>query len=436
MSRPLRIAMFVGTFPVPSETFILRQIAGLIDLGHTVELFAETRGDATLPVQPEVIQHGLLERTTYLDLPPECSPWELPAQPEDGETWIPGAASGIPNRRRLEEARQIQSRCRMCCPDLVDEVSSERHYGYRAASLSALHRLDRLCRTGKRYDIVHAHFGPVGESYRFVRRLWNTPLVVSFHGYDFCTIPRKEGRNCYQRLFAETDLVTANSDHTAGELRKLGCPDAKLRKLPMGLDPDAFAFRERTLDRPVRLITVARLVPIKGHEFCLRALAELRESHPGIHYDIVGDGPLRAPLEQLSKELGLGEVATFHGALPGPDAQVLLNSAHVSLLCSVSVEGDQEGQGLSLLEAQACGLPVIATRHGALPEGVQDGESGWLVPERDAAALAKQIRAAIEQSSRWPSMGRAGRNFVAGRFDLRTLNRQLAELYEEAILGE
>jgi colanic acid/amylovoran biosynthesis glycosyltransferase len=435
MNRPLRIATFVGAFPVPSETFILRQITGLLDLGHEVDLYADARVDSAGPTQPEVERYRLLERTTFMDLPPECAPWELPAWPEDDETWVPGASEPIPNRERLARAECVKVRCHERAPALTEQVLNEADYGYRARSLSALHRLDRLCSIDRRYHVLHAHFGPVGESFRFARELWKAPLVVSFHGYDFSTVPRREGRDCYARLFEAADLITVNSDFTRGEVHKLGCPEAKLRKLPMGLDPGAFEFKERRASGPVRLITVARLVEIKGHEFCLRAVAEARRNQPELHYDIVGDGPQRKKLEALTDELMLRDIVTFHGTQTGPALKSLLDAAHLLMLCSVNVEGDQEGQGLALLEAQACGLPVIATRHGALPEGVLDDKSGWLVPERDVPALAGRIGFALDHAGEWPAMGIAGRRFAEERFDIRELNRQLVSHYDEAVAG-
>ena len=104
MSRPLRIAFFVGSFPVVSETFILRQITGLLDLGHEVDIFADTRAANDAPTQPEVVSHRLLERTTFMDMPPESAPWELPVRPFTGETWLPGSETAIPNSRRLFQA--------------------------------------------------------------------------------------------------------------------------------------------------------------------------------------------------------------------------------------------------------------------------------------------------------------------------------------------
>ena len=108
-------------------------------------------------------------------------------------------------------------------------------------------------------------------------------------------------------------------------------------------------------------------------------------------------------------------------------------SAHIFVLTSVSIEGDQEGQGLVLQEAQACGLPVVATQHGAFPEGILAGQSGFLVPERDVNALTDRLGFLIEHPEMWPAMGRYGRAFVEAGYDIRQLNRELTGIYAQAI---
>ncbi len=149
----------------------------------------------------------------------------------------------------------------------------------------------------------------------------------------------------YEQLFRAADVITVNSEFTRSHLEKLGCPGGKLRKLPVGLDLGEFPFSERVrrANEPVRLLTVARLVEIKGHEFTLRAVAKVREHQTELHYDIVGDGPLRPKLEQLIAELGLKNAVTLHGARDGAFVRALMHEAHLALLGSVSVEGDQEG---------------------------------------------------------------------------------------------
>jgi colanic acid/amylovoran biosynthesis glycosyltransferase len=434
MSDPLRIGVFVGSFPVVSETFILRQITALLEAGHAVHIFSDTQ-PAKGPIHREVKSYNLAERTTYIDAPAESIVWEMPVHPLLARTWPPGETRSIANWRRVAKAIPSLARCVFRAPRLTCRVLNKTLYRYQASSLSGLYRLATLCHDPGGYDVLHAHFGPVGNSYRFARALWRAPLVVSFHGYDFSTRPRQEGWSMYEDLFRTADLVTVNSGFTQSAVEKLGCPPEKLRRLPVGLELADFPFRERKLrpGEPVRLLTVARLTEIKGHEYALRAVAQLRPGLAGLRYDIVGDGPLRHSLETLARELGLTGVVVFHGAQAGEAIANLLAQAHLFLLTSVNVEGDQEGQGLVLQEAQACGLPVIATEHGALPEGLLNQRSGFLVPERDVEALAARLRWLIENHAGWPSLGRSGRAFVENGYDIRKLNAQLVGLYSEAV---
>jgi len=426
---------FVASFPVVSETFIQRQITGLLDLGHQVDIYADTRAEANTPVHAEVARYRLLERATFMDMPPESAPWELPVWPVTGRTWLPGSETSVHNAVRLGQALPIFFRCLAHSPRLTFQVLSRREYRYQATSLSALYRLAALSSKSKKYDVLHAHFGPVGNSFRFAKELWQAPMMASFHGYDFSTRPRKEGTDMYRKLFETVDAISVNSEYTRQQVQKLGGPADKLHKLPVGLDPNEFPFRERTprSGEAIRLLTVARLTEIKGHEYVLRALAKLRERRLNLRYDIVGDGPLRKKLEQLIGQLALQTSVVLHGACAGAQIQRWMAEAHLFVLASVSVQGDQEGQGLVLQEAQAAGLPVIATKHGALPEGMLPDRSGFLVPERDVDALAERLHFLVEHPGTWPMMGRAGRQFVEAHYDIRKLNALLEGLYFQTI---
>jgi colanic acid/amylovoran biosynthesis glycosyltransferase len=122
------------------------------------------------------------------------------------------------------------------------------------------------------------------------------------------------------------------------------------------------------------------------------------------------------------------------GPMSEEAVQTLLNEAHIFVLASVTArDGDREGQALVLQEAQASGLPVVATRHNGIPEGVVEGSSALLVPERDEAALADAIEQLVVHPDRWQEMGRRGRSFVAERFEIGALNQRLLEIYGEAI---
>ncbi len=436
MNAPLRIGIFVGTFPVASETFILRQITGLLDLGHDVHIFANARGDGDV-VHDSVQRYELMKRTTFIDGPVESVVWELPVRPLRGDTWPPGSEKPISNVTRLEHALPVLQECGASSARLTHHVLNKSEYGYRAQSLSGGYRLATLLRSKRKFDVLHAHFGPVANAFRFARELFQAPFVVSFHGYDFCTVPRQEGRDVYSRLWPSVDAVLANSKYTSQRLLGLGCPALKLQLLPVGLNPSEFEFRERTLvaGETVRFLTVARLVEIKGHEFALRAFAKVREAYPNVRYDLVGDGPLRTKLESLIRELGLAQAVTLHGSRSESEVQEFFAHAHVFLLTSVNVNGDEEGQGLVLQEAQACGLPVIATRHGAFPEGIAPANASGLIPERSIEELVGKLCEMVASPESWPAIGRAGREFVERRYDIRALNQQLVDIYRRTIVS-
>jgi colanic acid/amylovoran biosynthesis glycosyltransferase len=432
----MRIAMLVGSFPVVSETFILRQITGLLDLGHRVEIYAEAKPEEeAAPEHAEVRRYKLLDSTTYMNMPPDAGYWEMPVWPLTGQTWLPGASKPIPNVARALRAVPAFARCLRRSPRLALEVVRPSQYGYQARSLSNLYRLDALCSRSRRYSVAHAHFGPVANRLRFAGELWGVPLVASFHGYDFSRVPRQEGPGVYTRLFARADMVTVNSRHTERRLLELGCPPAKVRRLPMGVDLRCFPFHERVpqAGEPVRILTVGRLVEKKGIEYAIRAVAHARERYPDLLYDIVGEGPLRGSLEALIGELGVGEVVALHGAKSGEYVREMMSQAHLFVMPSVTArDGDAEGQGLALQEAQASGLPVLATDHNGFSESIAPGRSGFLVAERDVTQLAAWLVYLLECPEVWPGMGRAGRRHVEENYDISNLNRRLVELYREA----
>jgi colanic acid/amylovoran biosynthesis glycosyltransferase len=430
----MRIAMFVGSFPLISETFILRQITGLLDLGHEVDIFAENRPPDGVAIHPEVYKYDLLARTKYIDAPPESTYWEMPVYPLSGETWLPDSDKPIPNMLRIINAGEAFNRCYSVAPRITNATLDTQDYGFQAASLSALYRLSALCSQTDSYDVAHAHFGPVGNSFRFVNQLWKVPFVVTFHGYDFSVVPRKEGSDVYQKLFKSVDAVTVNSEYAGERLKQLGCATEKIHKLRMGVNPEEFPYLERRpkTGEAIRALTVGRLTEKKGIEYSIRAVAQAREKYPEIVYEIIGDGPLRSNLENLIAEIGMGDSIILHGAQDGSFVQQKMSEAHIFILTSLTAEnGDQEGTPVSLMEAQASGLPVLSTLHSGIPEVVINGRTGFLVPERNIMTLAERLIYLIENPNLCTAMVREGRQHILENFDTRKLNPELVSLYKK-----
>ncbi|HEX9037179.1 MAG TPA: glycosyltransferase [Ktedonobacterales bacterium] len=408
----MRIAIITGVFPKVSETFVLRHISALLGRGHEVDIYSDyhPRDDEFPPRDPLAAEMGA--RTIYMDVPPLLSGQRLASAP-------------------LRLIRSVR-----VAPQLTAAALNPREYGWQAVSLSQMNRLYTLARTRRRYDIIHAHFGMIGDRFRFTSALWDAPLAVSFHGFDYSEWPLAHGPNCYVRLFGIAARIVANSENTRRRVELLGCPPDKMVRIAPYWNMAGFTNepRIRTEGEPFRALTVARLIDIKGLDDSITAIALAQRARPDLdlRYDIVGAGPLRADLESLIHRLGLGDRVTLHGARNSATVSALMARAHVFLLASrTTATGAEEGFGVTLLEAQAAGLPVVATRHGAFPEVVRDGETGFLAPERAPDALAASLGALIDHPAQARQMGTAGRRRVEEYFAPDMITDAYEALYED-----
>jgi colanic acid/amylovoran biosynthesis glycosyltransferase len=290
-----------------------------------------------------------------------------------------------------------------------------------------------------RYDIIQSHFGRNGTLSIWLRHLGvlKGKIVTSFHGYDCNAHSVVRSKDIYKELFLQGDLFFVNSKFTMDKIVLLGCPQDKIVHLPVGIPFDKFQrkdYSSTTRDTGIKILTIARCVEKKGLEYSMKAIAQIVMKYPNIKYKIVGDGPLRTALQSLAEHLDISRNVKFLGWCDQNEVLRLYRDSHIFLLASVTAgDGDREGQALVLQEAQAIGLPVVSTFHNGIPEGVLDGESGFLVPERDVNALADRLLYLIEHPEVWPQMGRAGRRFVEEKYDLNKLNAQLVRTYEELL---
>ena len=203
----------------------------------------------------------------------------------------------------------------------------------------------------------------------------------------------------------------------------------------MGVDTERYRFRlrRRDPDAPVELLTVGRLIEKKGVAYALRAVAGLAEAGLPCRYRIVGDGPQRQDLERLRDELGLQDRVQFLGWREQQSVIGLMQDCDILLAPSVTAEnGDQEGIPVTLMEAMASGMLVASTWHSGIPELVEDGVSGRLVPERDADPLtAALLRLCRDDAELWPGYSEAARGKILEEFDITRLNRALVARFRE-----
>jgi colanic acid/amylovoran biosynthesis glycosyltransferase len=172
-------------------------------------------------------------------------------------------------------------------------------------------------------------------------------------------------------------------------------------------------------------------------QYGIQAVAKVLKKYPNIEYKIVGDGRLKKTLHGLIADLKVCDNVKLLGWQRQEEVVELLREADILLAPSVtSQSGDSEGIPGAIVEALACGLPVLSTRHSGIPEVIQDGESGLLVPERDTDALTAKLEYLIEHSELWPEMGRKGRAYVEEHYDIDKLNDRLVEIYQRLLAGE
>ncbi len=296
-----------------------------------------------------------------------------------------------------------------------------------------------LRREGAR--LIHAHFGQLGALFIPVARRHGLPLATSFYGTDVAVFARHPTwRHRFDALWQYGARFLAVGPAMAERLVNLGCPADRLEILPLSIDLQKFAFFEHRPPRdhePVRILTVGRLIPVKGVDLLLRAIAALKSRRP-LQLWVAGDGPQRPMLERLADELSLWERVTFLGWVEHLRMAELMAQAHLFVLASrTDPQTEQtEGSPTVLLEAQAMGLPVVSTLHGDIPFIVRHGETGLLVPEGDAEALAAALDELLQHPERWGEMGRAGRALVESQHEMRCVGARLEEMYDRCLSTE
>jgi len=286
-------------------------------------------------------------------------------------------------------------------------------------------------------DLMHIYFGHTGVHLLPFIEQWKKPCLVSFHGadvavkQDIANYPAK-----LRCLFEAVPLVLARSQSLANRLMQFGCPREKLRINRTGVPLDEFPLVERQAppNGRWRIMQACRLIPKKGVATSLRAFAVFKKDFPNAEFFIAGKGPLQPELEMLAAGLGVSNDVHFVGFLSQSKLLGLYLSSHLFLHPSETPpDENQEGIPNSILEAMATGLPVLATRHGGIPEAVEHGQSGILVQEEDYLGLAGSMKEIANNPSVLYQMGMSARMAVSARFEQEAQARLLESFYEEAI---
>ena len=297
---------------------------------------------------------------------------------------------------------------------------------------------DRIAAEIERFGgrLLHIYFGNIAVNLLPFLRQARVPVIVSFHGADAgVDMDRPAYREPVREMFGLAKLVLARSKALADRIEALGCPPEKIRLNRTGIPLEGFQFRQRIApaDGAWRFFQACRLIAKKGIPISLRAFAEFAKSHPRSTFVIAGEGPMLEELRAIAGQLGISEKVHFTGFLSHDALLELLSAAHIFLHPSeTSPDGNQEGVPNSLLEAMSTGLPVLATLHGGIPEAVTDGESGFLVRERDAEGLYASMEKLTSDPALYESISAGAAKAVAGGFEQKAQILSLERCYDEA----
>lgn len=305
----------------------------------------------------------------------------------------------------------------------------------RAMAYAALRWLRRREQRGQRFDLIDAHyFYPDGVAAAALSRASGLPLMITARGSDLNLIGQHPGaRRAMLDACGRASACVGVSAALVDVLRSWGLPQAKLHTLRNGVDLERFQPLSQSAARrqlglaetgPL-LLCVGHLVELKGHALVVEALAQLRGSWPGLRLALVGDGPERAALQAQIARLGLQDCVQLAGAVANTELAPWYGAADLMLLPS-----SREGLPNVLLEAMACGTPVVATAVGGIPEVLNDPICGELLAERSVPALV----AAIDRALRAPA-DRPRIRAIAQQHGWAATSERLAQLMQAVAQG-
>ncbi|MGH9571525.1 MAG: glycosyltransferase family 4 protein, partial [Candidatus Angelobacter sp.] len=296
-----------------------------------------------------------------------------------------------------------------------------------------------------KYDCLHCgDLFPQALNGVLLSRLFHLPLLVYCHGDEISqTDKRRYQPRVRDFIYHHADMIISANQFAYDGLARIGVPAERLHKLTPGVNLELFHSRTPNRDLVEQyglrgakvLLTVARLVPRKGHKIVLEALPKVMREVPNLKYLIAGDGPERTSLHALVRQLGLQKVVVFAGDVPHHRICDLYNLCDVSIMVNrLEPGGDIESFGMVFTEANAMGKPVIAGRSGGTSEAVIDGKTGFLVDPDDVNEVAAKLLLLLKEEEFAKNMGATGRDRVLKDFNWHTRAAMLREISASLVM--
>jgi colanic acid/amylovoran biosynthesis glycosyltransferase len=312
---------------------------------------------------------------------------------------------------------------------------------YRAARMPLPQAISGLARYAQEQEVRLLHFHYLTDA-RFLlglQRRTGLPSIASGYGYDVSSFPHAAkglGLRYLRPLFDRLDVFLAMSEDMRDDLLALGCPGEKVRVHYYGSDTRRFRWPERAYEpgRSLNVLCCGRLHEAKGQHLVLEALRRIeRRGRDDFHVTLVGEGPLRPRLERMVESYGWGSRVTFAGHVPYASDALVDQFRHADVFAHPSITLGRLKEGIpgTIVEALACGLPVVATRHAGIPAVIESGRDGLLVAEDDRDSLAESLECLLTDAALRRRLGEAAARRAAQDLDLHARTVELERIYDE-----
>ncbi len=291
-------------------------------------------------------------------------------------------------------------------------------------------------------SLLHSHFGNRGYFDLALKEKLKIPHITTFYGHDVSLLPQEERwRKRFGVLFEQCDLILAEGNYMKKSLLELGCPDSKVRVQHLGVNLEKIPFIHRgiTDHQNVKILIAGTFREKKGITYALEAFAKLTSKYKNVEVTLVGDAGRSQREIDYKKEITaiintrkIKDKVSCLGFLPYPAFIEEAKNNHIFLSPSIHPsDGETEGGApVALIEMSAYGMPIVSTFHCDIPEVVVDGESGFLVQEKDTNGLAERLEHLINHPELWESMGRAGRRHIDKEFNIVKQAAKLEAIYD------
>ena len=398
-----RIILVVPVFPQLSETFIVNKFVGLVGHGWDVHIVCGRSPSANWKQFDQLCANPDLKRRVH-------TTW--PVRP----VWL--AALLFPAAYIRALAKNPRGVFRYF--GQKQKIGQRLRSFYLDAQFVAL-----------KPDLIHFEFGALAVGREEIGRRIAAKMVVSFRGYDL-NFSGLENPEHYKTVWEKADAIHFLGEDLWRRAQHRGCPLGKPHAfIPPAIDVDFFRPAAKNVPntagsqaRPLRILSVGRLEWKKGYEFAMQAVKALQARGVACEYRIVGEGSYLEATSYARHQLGLEGIVELIGSAPKEQVKQQLEWADVFLHAAVS-----EGFCNAVLEAQAMQLPVVCTDADGLPENVEDGVTGFVVPRRDSESMAEKLLLLSVDSMRRNEMGRAGRERVIREFQLQDQINKFSNLY-------